>query len=141
MYETSSSGGAAGGMFVFLFAFALYFYFSFAQYKIAQKLGNDNPWFAFIPILNTVQLVQMGQKPMYWLLFLLLPIVNIVCFAVLWMDVARKIGHSPAVGFFVLIPPISLITIGIMAFGQGKQRSGPFPPHDHKMPKQPQNVG
>jgi hypothetical protein len=138
MYETSSGGTA--GIFVLLIVFAFYFYFAFAQYKIAQKLGHGNAWYAFVPILNTIQLIQMAHKPMIWLLFLLLPVVNVVCFAILWINVAKMTGYSPAVGFFVLIPPISLITIGIMAFGQGKQRPSPFPPHDHTKPKQPQSV-
>ncbi len=81
-YSSASSTGdtfmTAFGWFVFL---ALYLYFSFMMYKMAQKTGQaDNAWFAFIPILNTVLLVQMAEKPLYWLLFLFIPIVNVFIF-------------------------------------------------------------
>jgi len=135
MYE--SSGNAGMGGFMFLLILGAYLYFAFAQFKVAQKLRHNNAWFAFIPILNTVQLIQMAAKPMIWLLFLLVPIVNIVCFAILWMEVAKATGHSPVVGFLTIVPLLGFISIGIMAFGSGQM---PVPPNSPQ-PKQPANVG
>ncbi|RME31676.1 MAG: hypothetical protein D6800_00545 [Candidatus Zixiibacteriota bacterium] len=139
MYATSD-GGAFGGMMMMLFFFAAYFYVAFAQMKIAQKVNHENPWFAFIPILNVVQLIQMAQKPMWWLLLLFVPLVNIVCLAALWMGVAKRIGHSPVVGFFTIVPVISFFTLGVMAFGSGNGGSGNMPPRTPSQPRQPAGV-
>ena len=142
MYEASSSGGFEGlGMFFNLLFIAIYLYFAFAQFKIAKKLRHDNAWFAWIPILQFVQLVQLAKKPMYWFLLCLIPVINIVCFAILYIEIAKAVGCSPAVGFFTIIPPISFITIGVMAFSSPKQVASQPPPQQTPAPRQPQNVG
>jgi ABC-type Na+ efflux pump permease subunit len=139
MYE-ASNGGDFGGLLVLLLYVAAYFYFFFAQYKIAQKLNTPNAWFAFVPILNIVQLVQMAQKPMWWFLLLLVPVINIVCWAILWIEVAKRVNKSPAIGFLTIIPLINFITIGIMGFS-GSPSPKSYPSHDQPAPKQPQQVG
>jgi hypothetical protein len=138
MYEPASSDGfGALGIFVII---AIYFYFTYAQYKIAQKLGHSSPWWAFIPIVNTFQLIQMARREMYWFLFLLIPVVNIVCFAILWMDVARACNKSPFWGVMTLVPFINFVSIGVLAFAAATPPSS-FPPHDHAQPREPERVG
>lgn len=144
-FSQAGDAGAFGGIFM-LIMFGIFFYFAFAQFKIAQKLNHQNAWFAFVPILNTVQLIQMAGKPMLWFLGLLVPIVNIVLFAMLWIEVAKATGHSSMVGFLVLIPPISFVTIGMMAFGSGSGsnsggHSSAVPPPQQPTPQHPQSVG
>ncbi len=125
MYEnTYSDPGmtAAGGAFMlFMWAAmaALYFYFAFMQFRIASvKTGNaDIAWFAFVPILNTILLIKMAAKPMWWIFLLLIPIVNLVAFFALWMEVAKACDQSPVWGFLTMIPPISLVSIFVMAYG------------------------
>lgn len=142
-FSQAGDPSAFGGMITMLFFFGIYFYFAFAQFKIAQKLSHENAWFAFIPILNTVQLIQMAGKPMVWFVGLLVPIVNFVMFIMLWMEVAKRTGHSPVVGFLTMIPPITFITIGMMAFGggSGQRPSAPMPPSERQAPREPQSVG
>jgi len=137
MYATSD-GGAFDGMLMMLIFFAAYLYVAYAQMKIAQKVKHENPWFAFIPILNVVQLIQMAQKPLWWLLLLFVPLVNIVCLAALWIGVAKRIGHSAVVGFFTIVPLVSFITLGVMAFGSGSGSA--LPPQTPSRPRQPAGV-
>lgn len=144
-FNQAGDAGAFGGI-IMLIIIGMIFYFAFAQFKIAQKLNHQNAWFAFVPILNTVQLIQLAGKPMIWFLGLLVPFVNIVLFAMLWIQVARATGYSAIVGFLTLIPPISLVTIGMMAFGGGSGsnsggHSSVVPPPQQPTPQHPQSVG
>ena len=140
MYE-ANYGHNYGALF-YLFIFAFYFYYGFAQYKIAQKVGHESPWWSFIPVLNAFQLVQLARKEWYWFLFFFVPLVNIVAFAVVWMNTAKNCGHSPVWGFLTIFPLVNFITIGVMAFAQGSyQRESPFPDRQRSLPRQPEKVG
>jgi hypothetical protein len=140
MYQTNDASGF--GALAFLLIFAVYAYFAYAQHRIAAKLGHPNPWFAWIPIVNTFQLVEMAGKPWHWFLFLLIPGVNIVCFAILWMETAKRVGCSSAWGIMTLVPFINFVAIGVMAFSSGSN-SGYYPPSTppSQKPRQPQQVG
>lgn len=138
MHEPAVSDGF--GAVEFLVILAIYFYFTFAQYKIAQKLGHSSPWWAFIPIINTFQLIQMARKEWYWFLFLFIPVVNVVCFAILWMEVAKYCRMSPVWGIATLVPFINFVSIGLMAFSNASPPSS-FPPPDHTRPREPEQVG
>lgn len=138
MYQ-QSSGDPFVGMLFLLFGVTLYLYFAYAQFKLAKRLGcHSNAWWSFIPILNSLLLCEMGGKPMWWFLLFFIPVVNIVIFAMLWMNVAKGVGHSAFLGFCTLLPVINLITIGIMAFSGGSSPS-PAPP-SYEKPKQPTPV-
>jgi hypothetical protein len=137
MYETASSD-AFGAMY-WVVMFAMYFYFTFAQFKIAQKIRHSDPWWAFIPILNMFQWVQLAHKEWYWFLFLFIPVVNIICMAILWMDIAKACNKSPFWGILTLFPFLNFVSIGVMAFSGNAQYSSPTP-HDHSKPRQPEHV-
>ena len=94
MYQ-QSSGESLFGLFMLLFWAAYYLYFCFAQFKIAQKLGTPNAFFAFIPILNAWQLVTMAGKSAVWFVGCLVPFVNVIVVAILWMEVSKNINKSP----------------------------------------------
>ena len=125
MYEdisygtASSSGGAIMGAFMWFVLIALYVYFSYMHYRIAaNKTGNgDIAWWAFVPILNTVLLIKMAEKPMWWFLLLFIPIANWIVFIVMWMKVAEICGQSQVWGFLVTIPLLNFIAMFVLAFG------------------------
>ena len=142
MYDAND--GSPYGAIMLMVILAVYFYFSYAQYRIAIKANHSSPWMAWIPIANTVQLVDMAGKPWHWLLFLLVPVVNIICFGILWAEVAKRCNCAALWGWMTLLPFINFVSIGIMAFGSGSgSGSGYYPPSpprpDEK--KEPQQVG
>ena len=137
MYE--SANGNAFGMAFFILAIAFYFYFAVAQYKIAQKVHHSNAWWAFIPILNMFQLVQMAGKEWYWLLFLLVPVVNIVVLAILWAETARACYKSWVWGVLNIFPLVNIVSMGVMAFTSPSTPSH-FPPHHDREERKPAGV-
>ena len=149
--EQPGSAGMDGGSFIGTYMIvallALGFYFALMQYKTAHKTGNaDIAWWAFIPIMNTLLLIQMAEKPWHWLVFLLIPGVNIIAYFMLWMAAARNAGCSAFWGFLVMIPPISLLAIFVLAtatrpytYPDFMESSGPSHPQGPK-PRAPQSV-
>ena len=139
MYE--SNYGNEFGVLFYLFFIAVYFYFTFAQYKIAQKIGHHSSWWAFVPILNAFQLVQLAGKEWWWFLLLFVPVLNIVFYAWCWIDTAKRCGHPPIWGFLTIIPFLNFISIGIMGFTNGNyHKSSPKPYHDQTAPREHEKV-
>jgi hypothetical protein len=92
----------------------------------AQKPG----WAILIPIYNIIILLQIIGKPWWWLLLMLIPVVNIVF--VIWMInlLSKSFGHS--VGFTIGLILLSFIFIPILGLG-GSTYIGPA-----GKPKEPQ---
>jgi len=139
MYETTYDGGGFGAV-MWLIILAAYLYFAYAQFKVAQKTGHsESAWWAFIPFLNTFLLIKMANKPMYWFLFCLVPVVNIYIFAVLWIDVAKACSQPAVWGFLTILPFINFVSIAVLAFSN-PPRPSHFPP-EKSTPRQPTKVG
>lgn len=141
MYEPS--GADSFGPLFMLFMVGLYLYYSFCQYRISQKTNHPYGWWAFIPLLNVVQLIQMAGRELWWFVLLLVPLANVIFFAMIWIDVAKRIGHSPITGFLTILPFLNFITIGIMAF-TGSPTPNRMPPGSRPSPseqRQPTSVG
>jgi hypothetical protein len=93
-----------------------YLYVSYCLYVMAQKTGEDNAWFAFIPILDLVLLLSIADKPIWWIVLFLIPLVNIVFVVLVWMAVAGRMGKPSWLGLLILIPLVNLGIIGYLAF-------------------------
>jgi len=96
----------------------MYVYFSFCLFTIAKKVNHESPWWAFVPVLNVVQIIQMASKPLYWFIFLFVPIVNIVVIAMLWIEVAKAREKSPIWGILMLLPFLNFVAVLVMALGE-----------------------
>lgn len=120
-------GGAlifGGVMLVFsiIISLSLYVYTSLALMNIAKKMDQENTWFAWVPILNTVLLFKMGDQNPLLLLLLLIPgigalIVGIFSIISL-MNICEKRGYDKLLGLLALVPLANLILLGVLAWGK-----------------------
>ena len=96
-----------------------YFICAFLMSKIAYKTGpNGCTWWAYIPVLNTILLIRMAGRPLWWFWLLLVPGVNVIAFCMLWIGVARRLGLSDLWGFLVILPLVNLAALLMMAYGE-----------------------
>ena len=86
----------------------LYVYYAVVLMVLADKTGTSAGWTAWIPIANLFLMCRIGRVSMAWVLLLLVPIVNLIALAVIWMGIARARGKSPALGFMAMLPGIGL---------------------------------
>ena len=113
--------GSAGGSFVsFLLFIALYAYFAVAIQTMAKKTGTKNDWMAWVPILNMYLLLKIGGKPGWWLILMLIPIVNIVIMIMMWMAAAEKMKKPSWIGILIIVPFVNFIVPGYLAFADGE---------------------
>jgi hypothetical protein len=87
--------------------------------NIAKKLGMSF-WTSFImaiiPIANMVLLAQMARKPIWWIVLMLIPLVNIVIFIIVWMAIAENMGKPSWWGVMLFIPIVGLVFFLMLVF-------------------------
>jgi hypothetical protein len=97
---------------------ALLILFLVCLYLIAKKLEVPAPWLAFIPIINIWTIFSCAGKPWWWILLLLVPLVNIFVVIVVWMSITENLGRNKWLGLLMLLPIISSIFLAILAFSK-----------------------
>ncbi len=95
-----------------------------ALYLIAQRLGHDLPWLAFVPLANLWLILNLGGESALWLILFFIPCINLIFFVVLliaWAHIARSLGKSELLAIALLIPIVNVIVLYYLAL------SGPSP--------------
>ena len=58
------------------------------------KAACFNFWQALIPIYNAYVLMQIIRRPKWWVLLLFVPTINLIIFAVIWVETLRSFGWN-----------------------------------------------
>jgi hypothetical protein len=104
----------AVGLFI---AFSLYY--SLCLYKIAEKLGVDGAWAAWVPIVHFYwPVVGAAAKPAWWTILLLVPVVNLFISVYLWTCISGNLGRNKWMGLLMMVPLINLVYLGMLAFSK-----------------------
>ena len=116
--------GSSGTVFIILaFSALLYVYSSLALMTIAKKTNTQNPWLAWIPIVNIYLMTQIAGVSGWFTLGILLafiPIVGGIAVTAggvyLWWKIAEARQKSGALSLLMLVPVANLVVIGILAW-------------------------
>jgi len=121
----NAAGNAAGvaaaagiGMVMLLIWLAVLVVCIIAFWKVFTKAGQPG-WAAIIPIYNLIILLKIAGRPAWWVLLMLIPIVNIVISLLVAIDVAKSFGQSPVFGV-VMLWLLSIIGYLVLGFGSAK---------------------
>ncbi|MDQ0636451.1 hypothetical protein QF042_000016 [Pedobacter sp. W3I1] len=118
MNEYESSGIAAGiGLVGGIIYLAVIVIAIVGMWKAFEKAGKPG-WAAIIPIYNLIILLEIVGKPMIWILWLIIPCVNIVFAIWLYNLVSKSFGKSE--GFTVGLIILPFIFWPILGFGDAK---------------------
>jgi hypothetical protein len=85
-----------------------------SHWKIFVKAGKPG-WASIVPIYSIVVLVEIIKKPGIWVLYLILPIVNIIFMIRLSLELAKVFGKDDAYGIGLFILPF--VFMPMLAFG------------------------
>lgn len=107
-----------GGVMIFMLVIFLiiYIYMAICLMKMAHKTNTSNAWMAWIPILNVILMLQIGKKPIWWIILFLIPLVNIIISILAWMAICKELGKPEWLGVLMIIPVANIIIPGYLAF-------------------------
>ena len=85
-----------------------------AWWKLFEKAGQPG-WAAIIPIYNVVVLLRIAGKPLWWIVLLIIPLVNIIVWVIVSVAIANNFGRGTLFGIGLLV--FGIIFYPILAFG------------------------
>jgi len=104
-------------LWIFLLVSVLMILMIITQWIIYTKAGQPG-WACIVPIYNILILLKIVGKPWWWILLMLIPIVNIVIQVMIVYLLAKSFGKG--VGFTIGLFLLSIVFYPILAFGDAK---------------------
>jgi hypothetical protein len=86
-------------------------------WRLFAKAGESG-WKSLVPIYNAVVLLKLVGRPGWWLLLMLVPVVNIIPAIMVCFDLARAFGKGTGAGLGILL--LGPIFIMWLAFGDAR---------------------
>ena len=121
-HDALAAASIIGGVlfFVLILVVAYYIYMAICLSRIAKKTNTSDAWFAWVPILNILLMINVAKKPGWWVLLFFIPLVNIIIGILVWMEISKAVGKPEWLGILMIITPINLIIPGYLAFSKNK---------------------
>lgn len=119
--QESSGGGGAIAMLGSLIYLAIIVLVIAGIWKTFSKAGQPG-WAAIIPIYNMIVLLQVAQKPIWWIILMFIPLVNVVVWILVAIEVAKQFDKGA--GFGLGLAFLGFIFFPILGFGSAQYGGG-----------------
>ncbi|MCM4154438.1 signal peptidase I [Gramella sp. AN32] len=77
----------------FIFFLVLQVVHFLGTWKLYVRAGRK-AWEAAVPVYNAVVLMQIINRPKWWVVLMFIPIVNLIIIPVIWVETIRSFGHN-----------------------------------------------
>jgi hypothetical protein len=111
-YPSGAVAGMSAGIVIVYLAIAILMIA--ACWKIFTKAGKPG-WAAIIPIYNVIVLLEVINKPLWWVILWFIPFVNFIIYIIISIELAKKYGKGG--GFAVGLILLPVIFYPILGFG------------------------
>ncbi len=79
-------------------------------WKLYEKAGRKS-WEAAIPVYNAIVLMKIIDRPRWWTILLFIPIVNLIMFPVIWVEILRSFGKKSTTDTI-----LGVVTLGLYIY-------------------------
>ncbi len=111
LVAAAASSPRTGGL---LFFVAILAFYIAAGWKILAKAGEPG-WGMLVPIYNLSLICKVAGRPEWWLILFFIPLVNVVMWLIVSMDIAKAFSKGPGfgIGLWLLTP----VFVPVLGFG------------------------
>ena len=96
----------------FLFFLVIQILHFLGTWKLYVRAGRK-AWEAAIPIYNGVVLMQIINRPKWWIILLFIPVVNLLMFPIIWIETIRTFGYYKKLDSLLVILTLGLYIVYI----------------------------
>jgi hypothetical protein len=94
-------------------------------WKVFSKAGQPG-WAIIVPIYNVIVMLKVAGKPLWWILLMFIPFVNMIVGILVMAALAKNFGKGA--GFTVGLVLLPMIFIPILGFGSAQYQAAAAPP-------------
>ena len=105
-----------GSTIYIVFILGLYVAQALALMTIANKTNTPNGWFAWVPILNIILMLQIAELELWYIVLCFIPCVNIAVYIYMWWKIAERRGKPGAIALAMLVPVVNFFVPLYIAF-------------------------
>jgi hypothetical protein len=117
-YSVEYSSGLSGMSPVMIIIWVIVMLFLIAsEWKIFTKAGKPG-WAILIPIYNIIVFLQIVGRPVWWIILLLIPVVNFIILIILVNDLSKSFGKG--VGYTLGLLFLGIIFVPLLGFGSAE---------------------
>ena len=109
--DAAAAGGAGIVAIIYLVILLLMIIGGWKAYSKANQPG----WSVIIPIYNIIVWLQICGRPVWWIILMLIPLVNIVISLIVCIDFAKSYGKGAGFGVGMWLLPF--VFLPIIGFG------------------------
>ncbi|CAM3849324.1 signal peptidase I [Flavobacterium cucumis] len=70
--------------------------------------ADRKAWEAFVPVYNGIVLMQLINRPKWWILLLFIPVINLFMFPIIWIETLRTFGKKSTTDMI-----LGVVTLGL----------------------------
>jgi len=89
-------------------------------WKVLVKAGQPG-WAILIPIYQTIVIIQVAKRPIWWIVLMFIPIVNLIVTFIIMIDLAKNFGKGAGYGLGLLFLPF--IFFPLLGFGDDQYQA------------------
>lgn len=116
--ELAAPGSSEGFIAVgYIFYIAILVFILAGLWKTFAKTGQRG-WTAIIPILNSVVLLKIVKRPLWWIILFFIPCVGFVVWIIVLNELSKAFGKR--VGFTVGLFLLGFVFFPILGFGDAE---------------------
>ncbi len=106
-------------VFMFILVVIVYVVMALSLSKIAMKTKTNvaHAWFAWVPILNVILMLNVAGYSGWYMFVLMVPFVNIIFAIYVWMKISKACGKPDYLGILMLVPLANIILPLYLAYG------------------------
>jgi signal peptidase I len=90
-----------------------------ATFNFYKKAGKE-VWKAFVPFINMYELMDILNRPKWWMIFVYIPIVNLLMMPVLWVQTLRVFGKDSSNDMWLAVFSLGLY-VAYVNIAEGKK--------------------
>ena len=95
-------------MFEWLLFFLSYNLLIFVGSQKLFKLAGVDSWKSLIPIYNIVKILEIINRPKWWVILVFIPVINLLMIPVIWVELIKKFNHNSKLDRILVITTLGL---------------------------------
>ena len=121
--DPATTGAVMGMLGIFFLIYLVVIVLMIASLWVLYRKANKPGWASIIPIYNIIVELEIIGRPVWWLLLMLVPVLNIWISIVVALDLAKAYGKSVGMGILLILVPV--IGFPVLAFSKSSRYVGP----------------